>query len=84
MNQNVMATVGVNPVPVPFKVVGRFYTGSRGMDLQAFAALADVQRTNLTLNQVNEIGVRLKDYQDADAMAQNLGHEFARESRKLG
>ncbi len=69
MNQTVMASVGVNPVPVPFKVVGRFFSGSRGMDLQAFAALADVQRTNLTPNQVNEIGVRLKDYKDADGMA---------------
>jgi len=69
MNQTVMASVGVNPVPVPFKVVGRFYTGNRGADLQAFAALNDVQRTNLTLNQVNEIGVRLKDYLNADAMA---------------
>lgn len=69
LTQTVMATVGVNPIPVPFKVVGRFYTGSRGLDLQAFAALADVQRTNLTPNQVNEIGVRLKDYQDADVMA---------------
>lgn len=69
LNQNIMATVGVNPVPASFKVVGRFYTGNRGMDLQAFASLPDVQRMNLTLNQVNEIGVRLKDYQQADAMA---------------
>jgi len=37
--------------------------------LQAFGALADVQRSNLTLNQVNEIGVRLKNYEDSDAMA---------------
>ncbi|MDR3606829.1 MAG: ABC transporter permease [Oligoflexia bacterium] len=69
MSQTVMATVGVNPVPVPFKVVGRFYSGSRGLDLQAFAAISDIQRTNLTPNQVNEIGVRLKNYQDADTMA---------------
>lgn len=69
LNQNIMASVGVNPEPIPFKVVGRFYTGNRGMDLQAFAAIADVQRTNLTPNQVNEIGVRLKNYEDANAMA---------------
>ena len=69
MDQTVMASVGVNPAPAPFKVVGRFYTGSRGLDLQAYAAISDVQRTNLTPNQVNEIGVRLKDYQDADTMA---------------
>lgn len=69
MNQTVMVSVGVNPVPVPFKVVGRFFSGSRGMDLQAFAELTDVQRTNLTPNQVNEIGVRLKNYLDSDIMA---------------
>jgi len=70
LNQTVMATVGVNPTAVPFKVVGRFYSGSRGLDLQAFASIQDIQRTNLTPNQVNEIGVRLKDYQEADVMAQ--------------
>jgi lipoprotein-releasing system permease protein len=69
LDQTVMASVGVNPQPAPFKVVGRFFTGSRGLDLQAFAAIADVQRANLTPNQVNEIGVRLKDYQAADTMA---------------
>jgi len=69
MNQTIMATVGINPRPCPFKVVGRFYSGNRGMDLQAYAAINDVQRTNLTLNQVNEIGVRLADYQEADALA---------------
>jgi lipoprotein-releasing system permease protein len=69
LNQTVMASIGVNPVPVPFKVVGRFFTGSRGLDLQAFAAIADVQKANLTPNQVNEIGVRLKDYREADPMA---------------
>jgi lipoprotein-releasing system permease protein len=69
INQNIMVTVGINPIPYPFKVVGRFFSGSRGLDLQAFASIADVQRTNLTPNQVNEIGVRLKNYLDADAMA---------------
>lgn len=69
MNQTIMAAVGTNPTRVPFKVVGRFHSGSRGMDLQSYAALADVQRTNLTPNQVNEIGVRLKDYKEADIMA---------------
>ena len=69
MNQNVMASIGVNPTPSSFKVIGRYYTGNRGMDLQAYAAIDDIQRTNLTPNQVNEIGVRLKDYKDSDAMA---------------
>ena len=68
LEQTVMVSVGTHAA-VPFKVVGRFYTGSRGMDLQAYGALADVQRVNLTQNQVNEIAVRLKDYKEADVMA---------------
>jgi lipoprotein-releasing system permease protein len=69
LNQTVLISVGVNPERVPFKVVGRFHSGSRGMDLQAYAAIADVQRANLTPNQVNEIGVRLENYLDADSLA---------------
>lgn len=68
IEQNILVSVGTNS-PVPFKVVGRYYTGSRGLDLQAFAALNDVQRVNHTENYVNEIGVRLKDYTEADALA---------------
>ncbi|MGZ3789284.1 MAG: ABC transporter permease [Bacteriovorax sp.] len=68
MQQTVMVSVGTNG-PVPFKVVGRFYTGSRGIDLQAYGSLPDVQRANHTPNQVNEIGVRLKDYKEADTLA---------------
>jgi len=68
LQQNIMVSVGVNS-PVPFKVVGRFYTGSRGLDLQAYAQLNDVQRVNRTPNYVNEIGVRLKDYREADTLA---------------
>jgi lipoprotein-releasing system permease protein len=69
LEQTVMASVGVNPIRTPFIVVGRFKTGSRGLDLQAFASLSDVQRASLRLNQVNEIGVRVKNYQDADTIA---------------
>ncbi|MDD4973835.1 MAG: ABC transporter permease [Bacteriovorax sp.] len=68
IQQTVLVSVGTNSA-VPFKVVGRFYTGSRGIDLQAYGALADVQRANRTPNQVNEIGVRLKDYKEADTLS---------------
>ena len=68
MQQNILISVGTHR-PVPFKVVGRFYSGSRGLDLQAFASLNDVQRVNHTPNYVNEIGVRLKDYKEADTLA---------------
>ena len=68
MGQTVMVSVGTHPA-TPFRVAGRFYTGSRGIDLQAYAALADVQRVNATPNQINEIGVRLKDYTQATPLA---------------
>jgi len=68
MGQIILVSVGTH-TPVPFKVVGRFYTGTRGLDLQSFGALEDVQKVNLTPNQVNEIAVRLKDYNQADTLA---------------
>ena len=68
IGQTVLVSVGTNS-PAPFKVVGRFFTGSRGMDLQAYGSLPDVQRVNLTPNHVNEIAVRLKDYTQAEVIA---------------
>ena len=68
IQQTVLVSVGTHSA-VPFKVVGRFYTGNRGLDLQAYGALSDVQRANHTPNQVNEIAVRLKDYKQSDMLA---------------
>lgn len=68
LNQVVMISVGIKR-PVPFKVIGRFMTGNRAADLQAYGALADVQQLRGTPNQVNEIGVRLKDYTMASDVA---------------
>lgn len=68
VGQTVLVSVGINR-PTPFKVVGRFYTGNRGLDLQAYSAIGDVQKVNGTPKRVTEIAVRLKDYSDADAMA---------------
>lgn len=70
MQQTVLVSVGRNEA-VPFKIVGRFSTGSRGVDLQAYGALADVQKVNFTPNRVNEIAVRLQDYRDADLLARS-------------
>ena len=64
----VMVAVGTNP-PAPFKVVGRFWTGHRDADLNAWGLLSDVQRVNRTPGQVNRIGVRLKDYRQAASIA---------------
>ncbi len=54
---------------VPFKVVGVFKTGNLQADNLAYGNLADVQAVNRTLNQVNEIAVRLRDYNEAAAVA---------------
>ncbi len=70
INQTLLVSVGTNH-PVPFKVVGRYSTGSRGADLQAYSALEDVQKVNLTPNHINEIGVRLSDYTQADTFARS-------------
>ncbi|NTV29206.1 MAG: ABC transporter permease [Candidatus Omnitrophica bacterium] len=70
LGQTLLVAVKTNP-PVPFKVVGRFLTGNRASDLQAYGSLNDVQKINGTPNQVNEIGVRLKDYSQAGAIARN-------------
>ncbi len=68
MQETIMVSVGKNS-PQPFKVVGRFFSGNRGMDLMSYGYLTDVQRVNLTPNQVNEIGVRLQDYKMSDVVA---------------
>jgi lipoprotein-releasing system permease protein len=68
INKTVLISAGVGS-PLPFKVIGRYYTGNRGADLQAYGALADVQKLKGVPNQVNEISVRLKDYSEAAAIA---------------
>ena len=68
MGQTILVSVKTFPAQ-PFKVVGEYLTGGRSSDLQAYAAIADVQKLNHTQNQVNEIGVRLKDYHQAAEIA---------------
>jgi lipoprotein-releasing system permease protein len=70
IGQYILVSVGLFP-PEPFKVVGRFQTGNRGSDMQAYAQLADVQKLNRTPNRVSEIAVRLKDYTQAAMIAYN-------------
>jgi lipoprotein-releasing system permease protein len=69
-DQIVLVSVGTRSA-VPMKVVGRYMSGNRGSDLQAYASLNDVQRLNGTPNRVNEIAVRLKDYNLAASIAQS-------------
>lgn len=56
----VLVSVGAG-APVPFKVAGRFSTGNRDQDMNAWAAIGDVQRVNRTPHLVNRINVRLRD-----------------------
>jgi lipoprotein-releasing system permease protein len=53
----------------PFKVAAIFKTGIKQMDSTAFGSIGDVQKINLTPNQVNEITVRLYDYTQSASIA---------------
>lgn len=66
--QNVMVTIGSGK-PTPFQIVGAFDSGNKRSDLQAYGSLADVQKVNRTLNEINEIDVRLVDYEQAAQVA---------------
>jgi len=68
--QNVMVSIG-NGKQTPFQIVGTFDSGNKRSDLQAYASLADVQRANHTLNRINEIDVRLFDYEESAGIATN-------------
>ncbi len=68
MSQNVFVSMG-NGESTPFKVVGIFKTGNKMSDVAVFGAIGDVQRLNRTPNQINEIGVKLKDHTQAAAIA---------------
>ncbi|MDR3606790.1 MAG: ABC transporter permease [Oligoflexia bacterium] len=70
LSQNINVTVG-SGTPTPFKVVGIYESGNRNSDLQAFGALADVQKLDNAANRINEIDVKLKDYNQAGEVARN-------------
>lgn len=70
VGQTVLISVAAHK-PVPFKVVGHYYFGNRGADLQAFGEISDVQKLNHTPNRVTEIAVRLTDYTQAARIATN-------------
>ncbi len=66
--QNVMVSVGKG-TQTPFQIVGTFDSGNKRSDLQAYGSLADVQRANHSLNRINEIDVRLFDYEQSATLA---------------
>ncbi len=66
--QNILVSTGAG-APTPFQIVGVYDSGSKGGNQQAYASLADVQRANQTLNLVNQIDVRLADYEQSASVA---------------
>lgn len=77
VSQNINVTAG-SRAAVPFKIVGVYSSGNRNSDLQAFAAIADVQKINGSSGVINEIQVKLKNYNQASSVAtiwQTLGPE---------
>ena len=69
LHQNVMVSLSSGE-QTPFKVIAVFRTGNSAFDSRSYGALADVQAVNDTPNQVNEIAVRLHDYELATSLAQ--------------
>jgi lipoprotein-releasing system permease protein len=56
--------------PVPFKVIGTYETGTRQLDdTTAFGALIDVQRLSGQENQINNIAVRMFDFEKSRDVA---------------
>jgi lipoprotein-releasing system permease protein len=71
VGENVFISVGKGS-PVPFKIVGTFHLGIRGIDDGlVYGSLLDIQQLNLTPSQVNTIAVRLMDVEKAGLLADN-------------
>lgn len=66
--QNVLVSLS-NRAAVPFKVVAVYKFGNDRTDSQAYSSLEDAQKVNNTPNQVNDIVVKLKDFNQASSMA---------------
>lgn len=70
LSQNIQVSLAQGSTR-PFKVVGVYESGNKLNDINAYGSLQDVQRVNRTPNQINEITVRLKDYELAQTMSDN-------------
>ena len=58
--------------PVPFKIVGAFQVGIAALDESTvFGALSDAQAINQTPSQINVIAIRIKNIDEAAAMAKS-------------
>jgi lipoprotein-releasing system permease protein len=62
-------------IQVPFKVIGYFESGNRMLDeTTAFGYLVDVQRLADQVSEINNIAVKLKDFNQA----RNVAHDWAK------
>lgn len=70
LHQNVQVTFGSSGAS-PFKVVGIYKTGNKQTDAMAYSAITDVQKIKKAPNEVNEIAVKLTDYERAASIAKD-------------
>lgn len=68
VEQNVLLSLAKSS-PTPFKIVGVYKTGNKLSDSLAYGSLGDIQKVNQTLNQINQISVRVEDYSRAAIIA---------------
>jgi len=72
VGQTVQVNMG-NSAPIPFKVVGLFRIGIKNIDdARAYGFLPDVQKLSQRPNEVNEIGLRVRDFNQAASIATDL------------
>lgn len=70
VSENILISVGAGQ-GIPFRIVGAFRTGIKSIDeSRIFGALTDVQRVNGTPSEINNIAVRIKDYDQARQLAE--------------
>lgn len=71
INDNLLLTI--NQKTLPFKVVGVFKSGVKVLDESTvYLNLSDAQVLSGKINQINQIAIKLKDFQQAHNFAQNL------------
>lgn len=68
VEQNVLLSLAKSS-PTPFKIVGIYKTGNKLSDGLAYGSLGDIQKVNQTLNQINQISVKVDDYSKAAVIA---------------
>lgn len=69
VGESILVSVGKGN-PVPFKIIGAFHLGIRGIDDGlVYGSILDIQQLNHTPSQVNTISVRLMDVEKARDLA---------------